>query len=84
MVPPRQDLVRVVVHDQEVVVEAPLPILPLEKIRVDPDQNRGQTLGQNLEADRSRGLDLDHKKGQMAFAYIKARTLGLQIIFKTK
>ena len=84
MVPPRQDLVRVVVHDQEVVVEAPLPILPLEKIRVDPDQNRGQTLGQNLEADRSRGLDLDHKKRTNGFCLYKSQNFGTANNFQNK
>ena len=85
MVPPRQDLVRVVVHDQEVVVEVPPPILPLGKIRVDPDQNRGQSLGQNLEADRSRGLDLDHKKRTNGFCLYKSQNFGTANNFqKTK
>lgn len=58
---PHQDLVREVVHGQEVGVEVLLPILPSGKIRVGPDRDQNQNLDQNLEADRNLGLDLDHK-----------------------
>ena len=81
MVPPRQDLVRVVVHDQEVVVEGLLPILPSGKKRVGPD--RDQNLDQNLEADRNLGLDLDHNLNKGLYHFTEP-ALGLQIFKKQK
>ena len=81
---PHQDLVREVVHGQEVVVEVLLPILPSGKIRVGHDRDQNQNLDQNLEADRNLGLDLDHKLNKGLYDFTEP-ALGLQqIIFKKK